>query len=73
MKGVKPLENCEYAMTYSEIGRELGITKQAVREIQARALRKIAHKLEGYRGYEQHDGEVRLAYYAVDRSPSDSW
>ena len=58
---MKPLENHEYNMTYSEIGRELGITKQAVREIQARALKKIAHKLQGYRGYEQDDGEVRLA------------
>ena len=70
---MKPLENHEYNMTYSEIGRELGITKQSVREIQARALRKIAHKLQGYRNYEQDNGDVRLTLDRPDLHRSDTW
>ena len=32
-------------MTYEEIGRRLGITKQGVRRIEKRAIRKIKRKL----------------------------
>lgn len=69
----KPLENCEYNMTYAEIGKELGISRETVRQIQARALRKIAYKLERYKEYEQDDGEVRIAINNNDMCRGDSW
>jgi predicted DNA-binding protein (UPF0251 family) len=69
----KPLENCEYNMTYAEIGKELGISRETVRQIQARALRKIAHKLKGYEGYEQDGGESGLAIKRTDMCRGDSW
>jgi predicted DNA-binding protein (UPF0251 family) len=69
----KPLENCEYNMTYAEIGKELGISRESVREIQARALRKIAHRLRGYKGYEKLDGDVRLTLDHPAGYRGDSW
>lgn len=35
-----------YAMTYEEIGAELGISKQAVQKIERIALRKLRKRLE---------------------------
>ena len=69
----KPLENCEYNMTYAEIGKELGISRETVRQIQARALRKIAYKLKGYEGYEKDRGEIGLAIQRTDMCRGDSW
>ena len=69
----KPLENCEYNMTYAEIGKELGISRETVRAIQASALRKIANKLKEYKDYERCDGEIRLSVKHSGMCHSDSW
>ena len=40
-------------MTYEQIGRQLGITKQGVRRIEKRAIRKIKRKLLAKYGISQ--------------------
>lgn len=39
-------------LTYEEIGRNLGISKQGVRKIEKRAIRKIKRKLKVQYGYD---------------------
>lgn len=55
MKSERLLGDSEYHMSYAEIAKELGVTRQTVRTIQERALRKIAYKLKGYKGYEREN------------------
>ena len=52
-------------MSFAEIAKELGVSRQTVRTIQERALRKIAYKLEGYRGYEREN-------FTIDWSDGDN-
>lgn len=39
-------------LTYVEIGRRMGISKQGVRKIEKRAIRKIKKKLKARYGYD---------------------
>jgi len=64
MKSRRLLGDSDYHMSFAEIAKELGVTRQTVRTIQENALRKIAYKLEGYRGYER-------ANFTVDWSDGD--
>mgnify|MGYP002152544934 CR=1 FL=1 len=75
MKSERLLGDSEYFMSYAEIAKELGVTRQTVRTIQERALRKIAHKLEGYKGYERSAGKSAVSGWFVDfdDSAGDCW
>lgn len=44
-----------YHMTLSEIGKEMGLSRQAVEQIQKRALQKIRSKLEDYEDHESRE------------------
>ncbi len=44
----------DYAMTLEEIGQELGVTRERVRQLEARALRKAKKILERW-GYTLQD------------------
>ena len=70
MKSERLLGDSEYHMSFAEIAKELGVTRQTVRTIQERALRKIAYKLEGYRDYERVSGK-NIAVGWVDDSDGD--
>jgi DNA-directed RNA polymerase sigma subunit (sigma70/sigma32) len=71
MKSERLLGDSEYHMSFAEIAKELGVTRQTVRTIQERALRKIAYKLEGYRDYERADIAVDW-FDGADDYPGDS-
>jgi len=64
MKSRRLLADSDYHMSFAEIAKELGVSRQTVRTIQENALRKIAHKLEGYKGYER-------ANFVIDWSDDD--
>ena len=64
MKSRRLLGDSDYHMSFAEIAKELGVSRQTVRTIQENALRKIAYKLEGYRGYEREN-------FTIDWSDSD--
>lgn len=66
MKSERLLADSDYHMSFAEIAKELGVTRQTVRTIQERALRKIAYKLEGYRDYERVPGEDVAVDWADD-------
>ena len=53
MKDTRLMRDGDYHMSFAEIAKELGVTRQTVRTIQENALRKIAHKLVWYKGYER--------------------
>jgi len=56
------LDDSDYHMSFAEIAKELGVTRQHVRTIQENALRKIAQKLRGYADYERdYFGEDRVS------------
>lgn len=64
MKSRRLLGDSDYHMSFAEIAKELGVSRQTVRTIQENALRKIAYKLEGYRGYEREN-------FVIDWSDGD--
>lgn len=62
MPNKRKLGDYDYHMSYAEIAKELGCSRQHVRTIQENALRKIAHKLREYADYERDCfGEDRVA------------